>query len=154
MSTKRFRFPGVIASILVVVLNMLAAKPGDFNTGQIDEIWNELWKSGGTKNGAPKVEELSEQQVMKRIIGKWEVMFGVIPDKLTISLNTNRLVDVSGQKDGKAWKKSGQWRVVSNKLVLFLEQDTIPSFIFRTGGHDYIFDPWAKTMMSELKRAK
>src|SRR6185503_15374327 len=50
-----------------------------------------------------------------------------------------------------AWKKSGEWRVISDKLVLFLKEDNLPSFIFMTGQHPYIFDPWAKTMMSELK---
>jgi len=86
--------------------------------------------------------------------GKWTVMFGVMPDKLTITVSTNRLVEVSGHKDGKDWKKSGEWRVDSDKLVLFLVEDNIPCFVFRTGKHDYIYDPWAKTTKSELRREK
>jgi hypothetical protein len=78
-------------------------------------------------------------------------MFGVVPDKLTIALSTNHLAEVSGQKDGKGWKKAGEWRVVSGKVVLFLEQDDLPGFIFRTDQRSFVFDPWAKSMMSELK---
>jgi len=92
--------------------------------------------------------------VIKRMTEKWTVMFGVMPDKLTITVSTNRLVEVSGHKDGKDWKKSGEWRVVSDKLVLFLVEDNIPCFVFRTGKHDYIYDPWAKTTKSELRREK
>ncbi len=131
-----------------------AAKPADFTTAQIDGIWKELWKSAAPNNAEPKLEKLSEKLVVVRMTGKWTVMFGVMPDKLAISMSTNRLVEVAGQKDGKKWKKSGQWRVISDKLVLFLEEDDIPSFIFRTGQRDYIFDPWAKTLMSELNQEK
>ena len=152
MRAKYFFFLNSFATIFVSAFTLLAAKPADFSTGQIDEIWKEVWKSGDAKIEAPKVEKLSQQQVIERMTGKWTVMFGVIPDKLTISLNTNRLVEVSGQKDGKAWKKNGEWRVIADKLVLFLEEDSIPSFIFRARQNAYIFDPWAKTMMSELRR--
>ena len=131
-----------------------AAQPAEFTTAQLDGIWKELWKSAAPNIGEPKLEKLSEKLAIDRMTGKWTVMFGVMPDKLTISMSTNRLVEVAGQKDGKRWKKSGQWRVVSDKLVLFLEEDNVPSFIFRTGQRDYIFDPWAKTLMSELNREK
>lgn len=144
----------VAASCLIVTLVLQAAKPTNFSAGQIGEIWTELWKSTDPNIRAPKIEMLSEQQVIERMTGKWTVMFGVIPDKLTIIISTNQLVEVSGQKDGKDWKKNGEWRVVSDKLVLFLEQDDIPSFVFKMGQHDYIFDPWAKTMKSELRREK
>ena len=151
MKTKRF---SLFALLCVAAFALLAAKPADFNAGRIDEIWKEMWKSGDVRIGAPKVEKLSEQQVMERMAGKWTVRFGVTPDKLTISLGTNRLVEVSGQKEGTAWKKSGEWRVVSDKLVLFLAEDDLPGFIFKTRGRDYIFDPWSKAMMSELQREK
>jgi hypothetical protein len=144
----------VVAAGFLGALVLHAAKPADFSTAQLGEVWTESWKSTDPKLQAPKLEKLSEPQAMERMTGKWTVMFGVIPDQLTITISTNRLVEVSGRKDGKDWKKNGEWRVVSDKLVLFLEQDDIPSFIFRTGGHDYIFDPWARTMRSELKREK
>jgi hypothetical protein len=73
--------------------------------------------------------------------GKWVVMYGVIPDRVIITLNTNRLVELSGHKDQKDWKKIGEWRMVSDKLVLFLEQDDIPSFVFRKGRRYFIVDP-------------
>jgi|EBPBio282013_DNA_FD.fasta_scaffold10174_2 hypothetical protein len=133
---------------------LLAAKPDDFTTVQLDEIWKEIWKSAAPNNPEPKVEMLSEQLVMDRMTGKWTVLFGVMPDKLTLSISPNHLAEVVGQKDGKSWKKAGQWRVDSGKLVLFLETDRIPIFIFRAGPHDYILDPWAKSFMSELKREK
>src|ERR1041384_5719745 len=107
-------------------------KPSAFDIAQADAIWKELWKSAGRTIGQPKIEELSEKQIVERMAGKWTVMFGVTPDTLTLSLSTNRLVAVSGQKDGKHWMKSGEWRVVSGKLVLFLKEDSIPSFIFTT----------------------
>lgn len=144
----------VVVAGLIAALIAHAAKPSDFSAAQIGEIWNELWKSGDPKLSMPKIEKLSEQQAIERLTGKWTVMFGVTPDKLTITIGTNRLVEVSGQKDGKDWKKNGAWRVISDKLVVFLEQDNMPSFIFRMGQQDYIFVPWAKTMMSELKREK
>ncbi len=134
--------------------SLLAAKPADFTSAQLDGIWQELWKSAAPNQGEPKVELLSEQLVMDRMTGKWTVRFGVMPDKLTLSISTNHLVEVVGQKEGKSWKKSGQWRVDSGKLVLFLEADRIPVFVFRTGQRDYVFDPWAKTLMSELNREK
>ena len=131
-----------------------AVELGNFDAKQIDDIWTSVWKSGDPKTVQPELEKLSEADVVERMLGKWTVMFGVIPDKLTITLHTNRLVEVSGQKDGTAWKKTGQWRVASDKLVLSLKEDSLPSFIFRTHGQDYIFDPWAKPMMSELKPEK
>ena len=153
MKSKLILFLALILSGNLFGLPILqAAKPADFTTAQIDGIWQEQWKSGGLSITEPKIEKLSEKLVIDRMTGKWTVMFGVTPDKLTISMSTNHLVEVSGQKDGKAWKKSGQWGVVSGKLVLFLEEDAIPSFIFRAGQSNYIFDPWAKTMMSGLNR--
>ena len=154
MRTRRFFLLAVAAFVFAGALTLFAAKPTDFSNAQVDEIWTQLWKSGDSKIQEPKAGKLSEKIVIERMTGKWTVMFGVIPDRLTISLNTNRLVTVSGQKDGKDWKKTGEWRVVSDRLILFLEQENLPSFVFTLGHHDYIFDPWAKTMMSELKREK
>jgi hypothetical protein len=154
MKINRLAVLSIVAFAAIGMFVLHAAKPGDFSATQIAEIWTEIWKSADATSRAPKIEKLSEQQVIERLTGKWTVMFGVIPDKLTITVRTNRLVEVSGHKDGKDWKKTGEWRVVADKLVLFLEQDDIPSFIFRIGQRDYIFDPWAKTMKSELKREK
>jgi hypothetical protein len=144
-----FVFSGLIAAI-----GVHAAKTADFSATEIGKIWTELWKSSDPNLQEPKIEKLSEQQTIERMVGKWTVMFGVLPDKLTITIATNRLVEVSGHKDGKDWKQNGEWRVVSDKLILFLEQDDIPSLIFRTSRYNFIFDPWAKTRMSELKREK
>lgn len=154
MNPPRLLLSSVVVVILAVALNLLAAKPADFSAEQIDAIWKELWKSADPKIREPKIEKLSEYDVVKRMSGRWTVMFGVIPDRLAISLSTNRLVEVSGKKDGAAWKKSGQWRVISDKLVLFLKEEDVPSFIFLTGQRFHIFDPWAKTMMSELREEK
>lgn len=141
------------ATLLSVTLTLFAAKVEDFKSKQIEEIWKYVWASSDSKK-APQIEKLSEGYVLEQMHGKWTVMFGVIPDKLTLSLATNHLAEVSGKKDGTIWKKIGQWRVESDKLVLFLEEDDIPSFIFKKGKKIYIFDPWAKPMMSELKREK
>jgi len=154
MRINRHHFLRFVASGFLAPLVLFAAKPSEFGTAQIDEIWKELWKSGDSSIREPKVEKLSEHDVIERMTGKWTVMFGVMPDELTITVSTNRLVEVSGQKAGKDWIKAGEWRVVSEKLVLFLEQDDFPSFVFKARRHDYIFDPWAKTMMSKLKRVK
>ena len=140
--------------MVTVAFTLLAAKPEDFSTLQVDSIWKGVWESDDPKIKEPKIEKLSESDVVQRMAGTWTVMFGVIPDKLMISLSTNRLVEVSGRKDGATWKKSGQWRVVSDKLVLFLKEDNLPNFIFVTEQRTYIFDPWAKTMRSELKQEK
>jgi hypothetical protein len=140
MKPKRFTLLIILAAPFLTPFNLLAATPTDFNAVRIDEIWKQLWQSADPKVAAPKIEKLSEKQVIDRFMGNWTVMFGVMPDRLTISLSTNRAVVVAGQKGGKAWKKSGQWRVVSGKLILFLEQEDIPSFIFRSGGREYIFD--------------
>jgi len=152
MRINRHPFLSFVASAILVPFVLFAAKPSDFSAAQIGEIWTELWRSGGSDFRPPEVEKLSEQEAIERLTGKWTVMFGVVPDKLTIALSTNRLAEVSGQKDGKGWKKAGEWRIVSGKVVLFLEQDDFPSFIFRTEQRNFVFDPWAKTMMSELKR--
>jgi hypothetical protein len=125
-----------------------------FRPEGINGIWTEIWKSSDPAIKEPKIDRLSEQDVLQRMTGRWVVDFGVIPDRLTLTLHTNRAVEVSGEKQGVAWRKTGEWRVVSNKLVLFLKEDSVPSFIFRTRQRDYIFDPWAETMMSELKREK
>lgn len=74
------------------------------------------------------------------------------PYKTVISLKTNNQVSVGGIKDGNAWEKHGEWKVISGKLILFLPDDSMPSFIFRKAGKIYIFDPWAKNMMAELQR--
>ncbi len=154
MNSSLCRILSGLTVMLALALTLLAAKPEDFTNEQIDGIWKEVWKSSDPKIKEPKIEKLSEGHVVERMVGTWAVMFGVIPDRLMISLSTNRLVEVTGQKDGAAWKKKGQWRVISDKLVLFLNEDAIPSFIFKSGRHDYVFDPWAKTMMSELNREK
>ena len=150
--TDRHLFLTAVAAIFVGALALYAAKPADFSIKQIGEIWTELWKSNEPELREPKIESLSELEVLDHMTGKWTVTFGVIPDKVTINIRTNRTVELSGQKDGKDWRNDGEWRVVSNKLVLFLEKDDIPSFVFRKRQQNYIFDPWAKTLMSELKR--
>jgi hypothetical protein len=130
------------------------ATPQVLETAQIENIWTALWESGGMASQRPELEPLSKSGVVEKMTGNWTVMFGVTPDRLAIELRTNGLVEVSGKKEGSPWKKTGHWQVVSDKLVLFLKEDSLPSFIFRTRGQNYIFDPWANTMMSELKREK
>src|ERR1022692_3482443 len=50
---------------------------------------------------------------------------------MLISVETNRQFTVSGIKDGKAWEKEGQWKVISDKLVLFAKESEMPGFRFR-----------------------
>ena len=152
MWATQFRFLSVLAAMHAVALILFAAKPEDFGTKDIEGIWKEGWKSDDPKIKEPKIEKLSEQRVIEHMTGKWAAKFGVGPEKLLISLSTNHLVEVSGQREGATWKRSGQWRVISDKLVLFLKEDDIPSFIFLTGRRTFIFDPWAGMMKSELKR--
>lgn len=139
-------------ALLAFSLPLLAANIEDFSEQRINEIWEYVWKSDNPKINKPQTDPLTEAQVQKRLAGRYTVVFGVKPDRLIIVLHTNNVVEVSGQNDGVAWKESGPWRVVSGKLVLFLPKDSLPSFVFSSKQHLYIFDPWAETMMSELKR--
>lgn len=140
--------------ILVLVLNSvavtaIAADPKDFGKGDIDAIWPELWESSsGVK--MPVVDPLSQSQVISQMTGNWSTWSQF--DKVLLFLGTNEQASVSGVQDGKKWEKQGEWKVISNKLVLFLPEDQIPVFIFRTEGRPYIFNPWAKTLMSEMQR--
>ena len=130
-----------------------AVDPKTFTPDKIQEIWPELWKMGNREMKVPAIDPLSEQQVIKEMSGKWTVMNG--PGKIFISVETNRQTTVSGIKDGKTWKADGQWQVISNKLVLFVKSENeLPDFIFRIKGKPYMFDPWADTLMSEMKREK
>src|SRR5881397_3811816 len=113
MRRTHFRFLSVLAAMHAVVLILFAAKPEDFGTKEIEGIWKEAWRSDDPKIKEPKIEKLSEQRVIEHMTGKWAVKFGVGPDNLLISLSTNHLVEVSGQREGAAWKRSGQWRVIS-----------------------------------------
>lgn len=127
-----------------------AAEPEKFSADLIQKIWPELWKPGKE----PAIDPLSEPQVVQEMAGKWVMLSGALgTDKMLISLETNRQVTVSGIKDGKAWEAGGQWKVISNKLVLFVKPgNELPSFIFRLKGKPYMFYPWADTLMSEMKR--
>ncbi len=133
-----------------------AVDPKEFTAAKIQEIWPELWKMGDQEMKAPTIDKLSEQQVIQEMAGKWGLMSGAFgTDKIFVSVETNRTVSVSGIKDGKDWKADGQWQVISNKLVLFVKSDNeLPDFIFRIKGKPYMFDPWSKTLMSEMKREK
>jgi hypothetical protein len=133
-----------------------AVDPKEFTPDKIQEIWPELWKMGAGEMKAPAIDPLAEQQVLKEMAGKWFIMSGYFrTDKIIISLATNRQATVSGIKDGKAWEAVGQWQVISNKLVLFVKSvNELPDFIFRIKGKPYMFDPWANTLMSELRREK
>jgi hypothetical protein len=140
----------VLSGGLFVSTVIFAVEPEEFSADQIHEIWPELWKQGAREVKEPAVDPLSEQQVIKEMACEWTMMSR--SDKLLISVETNRQVAISGIKDGKAWEKSGQWKVISDKLVLFLKEDDLPGFVFRKEGKTYIFDPWADTMMSEITR--
>lgn len=153
MRSRYFLFLSAFVCLLGEALVLRAAKPAEFTATDIDAIWTELWKSD-LKVTESRIERISEGEVKERLTGKWTVLFGVGPDKTTITISGSHLVGVSGQKEGKDWRNDGEWRVISGKLVLFLERDSIPSFIFRVGERVYIFDPWAKSLRSELKREK
>ena len=134
------------------IVTSFAADPKDFNKKEIDAIWPELWESDSPDVKMPAVDSLSERQVIHEMAGQWSMWDGPEPDKLLISLETNRQVSVSGINDGKAWEKHGEWKVISNKLVLFLPEDEIPLFIFHTKGKTCNFNPFAKALMSEMQR--
>jgi hypothetical protein len=139
-----------LALVLFVSTVIFAAEPEEFNADQIQKIWPELWKQGAQEVKAPEVDPLSEQQVIKEMSGRWTAQNG--PDKICIVVETNRQAAISGIKDGTAWEKSGQWKVISNKLILFLKGDELPVFVFRIKGDTDMYDPWADTLMSEMKR--
>lgn len=151
MKAKGLILAGIAAAFLWAFTS-LAASPSDLSAAQIDEIWKEVWKSDDSK--APNVEKLSEEYVRQHMLGKWTAMFGVTPDKMTIALAADKSVELSGEKDGQAWKNRGQWRVVADKLVLFLEKDSLPGFIFRSRQKTYVFDPWAKKRMTLMNQEK
>ncbi len=94
---------------VAVPLSAMAAEPEDFSGDQIAAIWREVWKTGEPKIKEPKIEKLAEGDVVQRMAGTWTDIWA-----LMISLSGNRLVEVSGRKDGAAWKKNGQWRVISD----------------------------------------
>lgn len=151
--------PKLLLGLVLVVLTSTASfavTPEEFSADKIQEIWPELWKMGAQEMKAPAIDPLSEQQVIKEMAGKWVMMSGSFgTDKILISVETNRQVTVSGIKDGKAWEVGGQWKVISNKLILFVKSgNELPDFIFRIKGKPYMFDPWSGTLMSELRREK
>jgi len=141
---------GVILAVMLLSSMLFAVTPEGFGPAEIDVIWQELWKSGGQNGKAPPLDPLTEAEALKSITGRWVVEFGVMPDKINLSISTNHTVEVSGQKDGTAWKRSVPWKVMSDKLVFFLKEDSLPSFIFRSERHLYLFDPWSKTMKTEM----
>lgn len=150
MRTKRVIPLVAIGAFLVSVLTVMALDLADWPDGEIDQLWKELWKA------APlKIEKLSERQVIEQMAGKWSVNYGTSPDKLLISIQTNHLAELSGKSDNKDWKHTGQWRVVSDKLCLFIkEEKNLPGLIVRIEKRIYILDPWSTNYLSELKREK
>ena len=127
-----------------------AADQKDFSKEQIDAIWPELWKMGATPVKAPKVDPLTESQVGKEMAGKWNVLCA--PKVFYISLETNRQVSVGGIHLGEVLEKRGEWKVVSDKLLLFVPGNSLPDFIFHTQGKTCIYDPNSDTLMSEMRR--
>ncbi|MBI3852365.1 MAG: hypothetical protein HY298_19080 [Verrucomicrobia bacterium] len=72
MRTKHFFLLSAIAAVLLPALASYAAKPVEFSTAQLDELWAEFWKSGDPKTiQEPMVEKLSEREVIERMTGKW-----------------------------------------------------------------------------------
>jgi hypothetical protein len=132
----------------------LAVDPKEFTPEVVEKIWPEIWKEGAHEMKVPVIDALSEQQAVKELSGKWFITSGAFrTDKILISITTNRQVTVSGIKDGKAWEADGQWQVISNKLILFVKSaNELPDFIFRIKNKPYMYDPWAETLMSEIKR--
>jgi hypothetical protein len=125
------------------------SQPADADA--IDAIWKGLWDSD-PKTGEPKTEPLTEKQVRDTMISKWTVTFGPTADTLSIVFGMDRRAEVFGKKGGQPWNKRGEWKVVSGKLVLLLEGENVPSFVFKKGSAHFIFDPWAEGQMSELRR--
>ena len=76
---------------------VLAANPEDFRVRDLDAIWKEIWKPAGPKIKEPRIEKLSERQVIERMAGNWTVTFGVASDKLVISMASNRLIPISSK---------------------------------------------------------
>ena len=147
------KFNLLISLVLVLsstAVASLAVDPKDFNREQIDKMWPEMWQSSSPHVKVPTVDPLSPEQVISQMTGNWNVRMGW--DKDLLFLETNGQVSVSGIQDGKKWERHGEWKVISNKLVLFMPEDDIPMFIFRTKGELYNFNPWAKFLMSELQR--
>jgi hypothetical protein len=145
----------VLSSGLFIFTTTFAVEtPKEFTPELIEKIWPEIWKEGAHEIKVPAIDLLSEQQVIQKMSGQWFILSGVFKtDKILISVETNRQASISGIKDGKAWRTDGQWQVVSNKLIILVKSDNpLPDFIFRIKGKTYMYDPWAETLMSEMKR--
>jgi hypothetical protein len=136
------------ASTLLLGSTGMAVEPKDFSNKDIQEMWTELWGKTGLK-----IDPITQDDALKKYSGHWVCMFGVGPQKLNITLTKDHKVETSGKTEDKPWKRTGDWKVVSNKIVLFMPEDPIPSLIFSIKGKLFIYDPWSKTAMSQLERS-
>ncbi|MBA4148148.1 MAG: hypothetical protein H0X66_08530 [Verrucomicrobia bacterium] len=132
---------------------------------KIEELWKALWNAAPE----PAIDLLSDADA-QTVTGAWTCTYGSSSEEVLVtfaedgrvtisgkmdeqswvSLLQNSNAKISGQSDKKQWQKDGTWKVISSKLVLYLDGDLAPNFAFRREGTFYLFDPLAKTMMSEL----
>jgi hypothetical protein len=149
----------VAAAFLVSAAISVAQKIEDFKPGEIDAVWKVLWQqSSNPAVKMPAIEKLSEKDVLDHMLGKWTKVQDAndLPDHGQILLGDKHRVEyLCKDKNGKPKKNPGQWRVISDKLVLFMQESSgFPDFIFLIGKTAYMFDPWGKMMKSELRREK
>ena len=113
---------------------------------QVESIWNALW------NAAPKpVPDPLAAKEIKRLEGTWNCRFGVTPDLIRLSILPNHKIEITGEKDGQPWTKTGEWKIVNDKCVILFEGKP-PNFIIRVKDDFFLFDPWATNMLSKLLR--
>ncbi len=120
------------------------------HTIQTDAIWKGLWNAASE----PAIESMTDKEASKYLVGQWTCTFGPTADELVLTISADYRAALAGVKEARPWQKTGEWKVSSGKLVIFLPNETIPSFIFRLKDDFYLFDPWAKTMMTPLNRVK
>jgi len=153
----------IVVVMFLLVSPLFAQKIEKFNTQVVDELWTGLWQGMWKETDPtvkePKIDPLTDKDVLESICGKWTAPGFMQSDgttnTVTYLFRTDHTVVLSAIDEGKAWKNPGQWRVFSNKLLLFLKDNSgLPSFIFRSDGKHYIWDPTSKGLKLELKRAK
>ena len=152
MNPKRINRRSVIGC-LVAILSVLgptrlsAVTAKDITEEEINGIWKDMW-------GAvmPKVDPMTEAEVRRKMTGKWVCRYGVGPQRLNIVLSKGHMVETSGETESKPWKKTGEWKVIAGKIILFIKEEQLPGYLFRLNEKLFIRDPWSKIGMSEVKR--
>lgn len=161
-------------SLFVAVVVLLAANAGmcqeekprdlprDLKDNEINLIWKEMWKveSHGKQLQEPKIANLIEADVIRKLTGKWIEMAAEKGSDLClvkpwVQLNPDRTYVAGDDPFSPKRTCRGTWRVVSNKILMFgKESGGLPNYIFIVGKMVYMLDMMNARHMTELRREK